>query len=207
MRDTVYFLAFDGYADCDAALALCEIRRPGSYRVQTVGLDRRPVLSLGGLRVLPDLAPQDIDPARAALLILPGGTAWERGLDGGAVAAARRLHAAGACVAGIGGGTLPLARAGLLDTRWHTSSRPGYLQGFAPDYAGTTLYDPGLLAVEDDRVISASGAGNVEFARAVIRALALYDEVDTAYWYQLYKLGVLPPWLAAGAATPLTEAA
>lgn len=207
MRDTVYFLAFDGYADWEAALALCEIRRPGSYRLQTVGYGRQPVLSMGGLRVQPDLPLEELDPARAALLILPGGTAWERGLDGGAVALARRLHADGACVAGIGSGALPLARAGLLDTRWHTGERPGYLESLVPGYAGTTLYDASLLAAEDDRVITASGAGSVEFARAVIRALALYDEVDTAYWYQFYKLGVLPPWLAETADAALTEAA
>lgn len=28
MRDTVYFLVFDSFADWQAALAVCEIRRP-----------------------------------------------------------------------------------------------------------------------------------------------------------------------------------
>jgi hypothetical protein len=32
MRDTVYFLTFEGFADWQAALALCEIRRPGDWR-------------------------------------------------------------------------------------------------------------------------------------------------------------------------------
>ncbi|MCE5234378.1 MAG: DJ-1/PfpI family protein [Mizugakiibacter sp.] len=207
MRDTVYFLAFDGYADWEAALALCEIRRPGTFRVRIAAPSMRPVESMGGLRVQPDLTPAEIDAARAALLILPGGTAWERGLDGGATDAARRLHAAGAFVAGICAGALPLARAGLLDTRWHTGSLPGYLEGLVPAYAGAALYDASLLAIEDDRVITASSAGGVEFARAVIRALALYDEVDTAHWYALYKHAVLPPWFAAEAGAALTEAA
>ena len=48
MRNTVYFFVFDGYADWEAALALCEIRRPGDFRVRTVALDRRPVQSMGG---------------------------------------------------------------------------------------------------------------------------------------------------------------
>src|SRR3954469_4779336 len=79
MRNTVYFFVFDGYADWEAALALCEIRRPGDFRVRTVALDRRPVQSMGGLTVLPDVALDEIDTDRALLMILPGGTAWERG--------------------------------------------------------------------------------------------------------------------------------
>lgn len=79
MRNIVYFFVFDGYADWEAALALCEIRRPGDYRVRTVGVDRKPVQSMGGLTILPDLALDEVDTDRAVMLILPGGTAWERG--------------------------------------------------------------------------------------------------------------------------------
>src|SRR3954467_9368976 len=49
MRNIVYFFVFDGFADWEAALALCEIRRPGDFRVRTVALERRPVQSMGGL--------------------------------------------------------------------------------------------------------------------------------------------------------------
>jgi hypothetical protein len=47
MRDTVYFLVFDGYADWQAALALCEVRRPGDWRVQAVGFSMEPVTAIG----------------------------------------------------------------------------------------------------------------------------------------------------------------
>ena len=73
MRDTVYFLVFDGFADWEAALALCEIRRPGDWRIVTVGFSTRPVTSMGGLSIRPELTLDRLDLSRAALLILPGG--------------------------------------------------------------------------------------------------------------------------------------
>ena len=44
MRDTVYVLVFDGFADWQAALALCEVRRPGEWQVCTLGFSRAPVV-------------------------------------------------------------------------------------------------------------------------------------------------------------------
>jgi hypothetical protein len=42
MRDTIYCLVFDGFADWQAALALCEIRRPGDWQVRAVGFSTAP---------------------------------------------------------------------------------------------------------------------------------------------------------------------
>jgi putative intracellular protease/amidase len=196
MRNVVYFYVFDGFADWEAALALCEIRRPGEYRVRSIGLDRRPVLSMGGVTVLPDLGLDEIDAERAALVIVPGGSAWERGEIEPVSAVLRRVHAEGAVVAALCGGVLALAHAGLLDRRRHTGNYTGHIETYVPDYAGAAHYQPEALAVTDDRVITAGGVGNVEFAREVIRTLDLYDERDTAIWYALFKHAVTPPWLA-----------
>lgn len=197
MRDIVYQLVFDGFADYETALALTEIRRCGDYRVRTLAVSRAAVESMGGLYVLPDLTLAELDVERAALMIAPGGRAWERGEGEAMVAALRRVHAAGAPVAGICAGTLALARAGLLDRRRHTGNHAGYIDERVPGYAGADQYDANVLAVSDDGVTTASGVGAVEFAREIIRTLDLYDASDTAYWYRLYKHGVPPPWLAA----------
>src|SRR5690242_10940221 len=106
MRDTVYFLVFDGFADWQAALALCEVRRPGDWQVATVGFTRAPVRSMGGLAVQPELSLAELDFARAALTIVPGGHLWQRGEGASAVAALRQLHGAGSVVAGIDSGVL-----------------------------------------------------------------------------------------------------
>jgi putative intracellular protease/amidase len=194
MRNTVYFFVFDGYADWEAALALCEIRRPGDFRVRTVALDRRPVQSMGGLTVLPDLALDEIDIDRALLMILPGGTAWERGEIEPVSATLRRLHAEGTTIGALCSGVLALAYAGLVDTRRHTGNYAGHIETYVPDYLGGAHYDGDALALTDDGVITAGGVSGIEFAREVIRALDLYDERDTEAWYRLFKHAIPPPW-------------
>ena len=201
MRDTVYFLVFDGFADWQAALALCEIRRPGDWRVQTVGFSPAPVISMGGLAVRPDLTLAQLDGSAAALLIVPGGHLWQRGAGAAAVAAIRHLHDAGAVIAGIDSGVLALARAGLLDRCRHTGNWPGQIAGSVPGYAGAEQYDASVLAVNDGGVISASHLGSVEFAREVIRMLDLYSASDREHWYRLFKHAQLPPWCVGETAT------
>jgi putative intracellular protease/amidase len=194
MRDTIYFLVFDGFADWQAALALCEIRRPGDWLVQTVGFSGELVTSMGGLGVRPDLSLEQLDPANAALLIVPGGHLWQRGEGAPAVAAIRQLHASGAPVAGIDSGVLALARAGLLDHCRHTGNWSGQIASQVPAYAGADQYDSEVLAVSDGGVITASHLGSVEFAREVIRTLDLYSASDREHWYRLFKHAQLPPW-------------
>jgi len=197
MRNIVYFFVFDGFADWEAALALCEIRRPGDYRVRTVGFERKPVQSMGGLTILPDVALDEIEHERAVLFILPGGTAWERGEHADISALLRRLHEQGTVIGALCGGVLALAHAGLLDTRRHASNYAGYVDTYVPAYVGAALCDTTALAVTDDGVISAGGVGGIEFAREVIRTLNLYDARDTEAWYRLFKHAVPPPWIAA----------
>ena len=196
MRNIVYFFVFDGFADWQAALALCEIRRPGDFRVRTVALERRPVQSMGGLSVLPDLALDEIEADSAVLMILPAGTLWERGEIRPVSATVRRLHEAGAAIGALSSGVLALAHAGLVDRRRHTSDYAGHVETYVPEYLGAAHYDGAALAVSDDGVITSAGACGVEFAREVIRALDLYDDRDVATWYRLFKHGVPPPWFA-----------
>lgn len=201
MLDTVYFLAFDGFADWHAAHALCEIRRPGDWQLKTVGFSMQPVLSMAGLRVVPELTLDELDLRRAALLIVPGGYLWEHGDGDEAVQAVSRVHAAGAPVAAVDSGVLVLARAGLLDACRHTGSWPGHIGTHVPGYAGAEQYDANALAVSDEGVITASQLGSVEFAREVIRTLDLYNPSDREHWYRMFKHALPPPWCAGDAAT------
>ena len=102
MRDTVYVLVFDGFADWQAALALCEVRRPGEWQVCTLGFSRAPVVSMGGLTVQPDATLAELAMDRAVMLVVPGGHLWLRGEGAAAVERLREAHAAGATVAGPG---------------------------------------------------------------------------------------------------------
>jgi putative intracellular protease/amidase len=197
MRDVVYVLVFEGFADWQVALALAEVRRPGDWEVRSVGFDRAPVTSMSGLQVLPDTDLQALDLDAAALLILPGGHVWLPAQVEKMADLARRVHRAGAPVAAIGEGVFALARAGLVDDCRHTGSAPGQIGREVADYAGHDQYDANVLAVSDGGVISASHLGSIEFAREIIHTLDLYTRSDREHWYRLFKHALPPPWLAA----------
>lgn len=197
MNDIVYYLVFDGLADWEAALALAEVNKCERYTTVAVGLTPDPVVTTAGLRIQPDASLDAIDVERAAAFVVPGGEIWEQG-DGieAVVEMTRRLHGAGVLVAVICGATLVAARAGLLQTRRHTSNMPGYIEQYVPEYSGSNHYVNEALAVTDDRLITASGIGSVEFARELLRVLQVYDENSLDAWFGLFKHGVTPDWYA-----------
>jgi putative intracellular protease/amidase len=195
MRKLVHFLVFHGYPDYEAALVLAELRRSGHYGVVTVGFSKEDVTSMGGLRVSTDVALEELPEHEVELLILPGGDDWKDRLypEKAVNEFLRGLDACGARIAAICGATVALARAGLLDERAHTSNFAAYLGDNGDGYAGAAMYRDDL-AVRDDRVITASGLGSVEFAREVLAELEVFERDMLAKWYETYKHGryVLP---------------
>jgi putative intracellular protease/amidase len=206
MRDTVYVLVFEGFADWQVALALSEVRRPGDWEVYTVGFNREAVTSMSGLRVVPDGNLDELDLDAVALLMLPGGHVWLPAHGQQLANAARRVHDAGAPVAAIDDGVLALARAGLIDRCRHTANWAGHLGREVPAYKGHEQYDANVLAVSDGAVITASHLGSVEFAREIIHTLDLYSASDRHHWYRLFKHAIPPPWFA-GEPTEIIRAA
>ena len=189
MPRTVRVLVFEGFADWEPAYALAELRRSGGRSVVTVGFDLRPVTSMGGLRVVPDQALADVQASDTEILILPGGDFWESSyprveLD----RVLKDLVTHAVPIAAICGGTLAVARAGLLNDRPHTSNMPGYIAEHAPEYSGDSLYQA-IPAVNDRGVITASGLAPVEFAREIFRQLAIFSPTDDELWFNMFKQG------------------
>jgi len=100
--------------------------------VVTVGYEAHPITSMGGLRVLPDIALTDLVPEETRLLLLPGGDAW--------------LEAD------------PPEQLGSQLRAFETHAVPiaGICAQCAPGYQSPGLYVE-ALAVRDRGVISASG--------------------------------------------------
>jgi putative intracellular protease/amidase len=188
----VHVFVFDGMADWEAAFALAGIRNPefqlhpGRYAVKTVGRSYASVVSMGGMRLLPDMTLDELVPADSAMLILPGGRAWESGGNARAVEKAARFIAEGVPVAAICAATLALARAGLLTGRQHTSNDAAYLA--ASRYRAGEFYR-NVPAITDGNVITASGIAPIEFAYEVFKLLDLYEPQTLQAWYELYKHG------------------
>jgi putative intracellular protease/amidase len=196
MSDRVLLLVFDGYADWEPALACAELNKTARFDVHTVGLTVAPVTSMAGLRVVPDLSIDDAQPDDAALVMLPGGNMWEE-LESPAVT--RMLHtanAAGVPVAAICAGTICAARAGLLDTRAHTSNFPGYIDRHVPAYRGAGHYRDSA-AVADRGLITASGMGSVEFAYEILQLLSVYGASDLQLWLTIFRDKRVPEALRA----------
>ena len=187
---TVHLAVYDTLADWEFGFATAHInnghwqREPGTTRVQTVGATRDAVVSMGGLRIVPDVALDEVTPASSAMLVLPGADTWLTG-DGNAAFArtAAEFLEAGVPVAAICGATAGLARAGLLDDRDHTSNAAEFLA--MTGYSGGERYrnEP---AVTDGDLITASGTAPVEFAREILSMLGLYEPHVLASWYKLY---------------------
>ncbi|MFF2214947.1 type 1 glutamine amidotransferase family protein [Streptomyces antibioticus] len=182
-RKPVYLAVYDTFADWETGHATAYLAR-GGYEIRTVGASTDPVTSIGGLRVRPDLALDDVRPEDGALLILPGADLWDTSDDLAPFArTARAFLAAGTPVAAICGATAGLAREGLLDDRDHTSAVSFYL--------AATGYDGGGRYVEKDAVtdrglITAGPTEPVAFAREVLGLLGVYEGEVLDAWYRLF---------------------
>ncbi len=192
MARAVAILVFEGFADWEPAFALTGLRRWGGRTVITAGYDLRPVLSMGGLRVVPDQALADLSPQDTELLILPGGDVWEAGYPADVLdPVLGRMRAAGVPVAAICGATIAAARAGLFRGRRHTSNGRAYLQQHAPGSGDDSAYSD-VLAVTDDGVISASGLGAVEFAAEIFAQLGVFGADEIRQFTEMYRRGTVP---------------
>jgi putative intracellular protease/amidase len=201
---TVHLFVFDGLADWEPSFAIAGLSHPPGgeprYRVVAVGLTAAPVRTMGGVHVLPDTTLDRLDPRDSALLILSGGTTWERGGNPEALATARAFLDAGVPVAAICGATFGCALAGLLDDRRHTSNAREYLA--LSGYRGAALYQD-APAVADGDLITASGVHPVDFARAIFARLEAMPPRALDAWYGLYRTGearYFHELVAAGAA-------
>jgi len=144
---------------------------------------------MDGLTIVPNTFIDNIAPHEAALLILPGGEAWERKELREVIALAEDFREENIPVAAIYGATTFLANIGWLDNCWHTSNDQQYLISCYPQYGGE-LYYSDEPAITDGKLITASGIAPIEFAREIFRMLHIYDEDILDKWYQVFKHGI-----------------
>ncbi|MBF6218916.1 glutamine amidotransferase [Nocardia abscessus] len=186
---TVHMAVYDTLADWEVGAATAHInkpswhREPGTWQVRTVGLSAEPITTMGGMRIVPDAVLADLTPADSAMLILPGAETWEGAELDPFTHKAREFVAAGVPVAAICGATFGLAKAGLLDTRKHTSNVAEFL--LYSGYSGADHYVE-APAVTDGDVITASASAPFEFAREVLGRLGVYEPHVLDGWYRLF---------------------
>ena len=191
-KKTVLLFVFDGMADWGPSYALVGINKSKAYQIKTISIDKSPKMTMGGMSICPDLdfLPRtdldDLDSSNTAMLILPGGTAWE-GMKNQDIAAlvyhcVENLIA----VAAICNATLFMARLGLLDEVEHTSNDMDYLQTVVPPYGGIGLYRK-APSVTSKGIITASGKASMEFACDIFQSLDISENEALKEWFSGFQ--------------------
>jgi putative intracellular protease/amidase len=187
---TAHLAIYDTLADWEVGYLLVELRTgrfTGTpWNIVTVAESREAITTMGGVRILPDMELNDLQPASSNLLILPGADVWDDGGGQPFAKIAARFLDAGVPVAAICGATAGLARAGLLDNRQHTSAAAEYLK--ATGYAGDDYYVDERAVVDGD-LITAGPQSPVQFARATLGRLGLASEQTLEAYEALFHRG------------------
>lgn len=194
-KKACYLFVFEGFADYETSLAATGIRNSNEYQLKTIGIKKEPVRSMSGLTVTPDMdfMPdtdlEDIDSDNTAMLILPGGTAWELRRNEMITPLVAHCLLHGIPIAGICGATVFLAGLGLLNRAVHTSNHIDWLAASSPVYRGQALYrnEP---SVRTEHLITANGTAAVEFAQDIFEALGIVEEPRVADWFQYFQKAV-----------------
>ena len=189
----VRILVFDGLADWEIGLVSYELNTRNAILVETVGLSDGPIVTGGGLRVVPDIRIDAALPADSAMLILPGGEMWHSVTDQRIEELVRSHKDADVPVAAICAATSYLARLGVFDAGIsHTSNALEYLEQVVPDYKADAHYVE-AHAVSDGGIITAGGEASREFAYEILKALGVYDEEVLAEFAEFWGCRLSAP--------------
>lgn len=188
MRKICVFL-FNGYSDWEISYLTPEINKSEQFDLVYFSETGNEVTSMGGIQVNPTISLKELNFEEVDLLILPGGTAWEK----------REITTIGNLVTGlfenektiaaICGATFYLGQLGILDNLKHTSNDLSYLKAVVSEYNGQENYQ-NKLAVTDKNIITANGIAPIEFATEIFREIKLKPETEIEKWFQLFKNGI-----------------
>lgn len=189
----VYMYVFDTMSDWEVGYLTAELNTGRYFRkglkplkVTTVGIDKNPVITMGGLKVLPEITIEECNIESNDVLILPGGNTWTSKIHEVVLEKTKEALTQGAVVGAICGATLGLAQKGLLDFRNHTSNDLEFLKMMIPSYSGERYYKMESV-VSDKSLITASGIAPLEFTIQVLKVLDVFKEEALSSWLNLYK--------------------
>lgn len=189
MKKRIFIYLFDGYADWEIAYLAPELNKSPNHELIYASHKGNSVISMGGLEVKPTSSLAEINSEELDLLVLPGGTIWEKEDPEEIKNLVLEVYRAKKPIAAICAATTFLGRIGVLDEIKHTSNDLNYLKGVAPAYKGENLYQ-NTLATTDANIITANGIAPIEFAREVFSMVNLYNEENLEKWFQLFKNGI-----------------
>jgi len=168
----------DNYADWEFGPLAAAARGYLDIEVVTATPDGKPVTSMGGLKVMPDLAIDEIDLSTINAVVVIGGSVWDTADAPDLAGLLNAAHREGKLIGAICGGTRALAASGLLDAIPHTSNDSRYLAEIS-GYNGQPYFVASTAALKCGRIVTAPGMAPVSFMRTIITALGRGgDELD-----------------------------
>jgi len=185
----IYVFLFNGFSDWEISYLTPEISKSEEFELIYFSKDGNPVTSMGGLLITPTTSLNELRIDDVSMLILPGGTAWEKGDNNEIENLVRNLFEKRKPIAAICAATTYLGQLGFLNDLKHTSNDINYLKSIAPDYCGDKNYQ-NSFAVTDKNIITANGIASIEFAREVFKSIELYSDSNIEKWFQLFKNGI-----------------
>lgn len=192
--DEVLFVLIPEWADWEPAVLSAGLRRgfgmwQPRHQVKIVAPCMEPAISIGGFRALPDYtletAPEDF-----AALVLVGGSDWFGDAAVRVPPLIDRALGLGAVVGGICDASVFLGAHGYLNEVHHTSNDLSALKARAGSaYTGEAKYHADRQSVRDGSIVTANGAGFLEFAREMFLALEVAPAETVEMAYAAFKSG------------------
>lgn len=196
-KKEVIFILLNEFADWEGAyVSTClnlgvKPGRPIKYTVKTLSIDKEPITSIGGFKVLPDYAITDL-PDDFAGLVLIGGMNWFSPEAKQIVPLVEKAVKENKLVAGICNASVFLGMYGFLNHVKHTSNGLDYIKQYAGEnYTGEAHY-VNKQGARDRNVVTANGTAALEFCREILYALEADTPEIIEESYQFYTNGLSP---------------
>ena len=162
----IYVFLAEGFEEIEA-LATVDVLRRAELPVQTVGVGGDWICGSHGLRIQTDIREEDVELAKAQVIVLPGGMPGTRNLEASADVqrALDYMTENDRYIAAICAAPSILGHRGQLNGK-----RATCFPGFEKDCAGAVILDE--PAVADGRIITGKGAGAaIDFALTIVEQL------------------------------------
>ncbi|MCL2364082.1 MAG: DJ-1/PfpI family protein [Defluviitaleaceae bacterium] len=191
-KEVLLFLT-DQWADWEASHAIVGISFCEQYVVKTIGIDKQPKVSIGGIRAEIDYSIEDyqnID--NLAMIILTGSFSWEETCNDVIADFLRKINKKDIPIAAICGATIFLAKHGFLNNIKHTGDELEYFEEMLEnedDYKGHEHFSVKQV-INDGGFITANETAALEFAREIFLTLKTDTDEEINSWYEKQKHGL-----------------
>ncbi|MEG0671736.1 DJ-1/PfpI family protein [Clostridium sp.] len=190
IKNEVLIVLTEQWNDWEASYAIAVINSFSDYKVKTIGVDKLPKKSMGGINASIDCTINDYkDFDKTAMVILPGGLSWEESDYNNIAEFVKRIMELHIPIAAICGAATFLCKHGFLDNINHTGDS---LELFKQqkEYRGESFYINQQVVVANE-VITANETAAVQFAYEIFKILGIDSDEEIEQWYDNFKNGAI----------------